>query len=457
MKFSDCIKLAFLNLKSYKKTTVIICVGMLIALCMIIAACTYNHSMTSSMNNTINNKHSLAYVMYDDEFILDNDDILKEVKGLDGLADIRIEAGYDYIFELYPDFFVENYFKGYNSIDNSALVVDGEIYTGINDYSYDFIDYDGFVNKSLKSVNLNIESFYIKDGFSQFAEAEKREYYSKYDEDFLIGSEMKSDTDIIMSEYILSKYGFSLEEAKKLIGKKITITFSCNEKTMDVVKDYTLCGILRTDFYDVESFREYPHIFVPMAGKFMPDDTEEYFYGWQTLFFNDFSSALNGYKRLTKQDYYSTLSSTVAVYSEIEEQQTVYNKIVILILFLIIFAVFVFMLSSVQYYFNKRLKFITLERAIGMKNSRIFSVFIYEFVICGVISFIISIPVSYFMLTGLADFLNGIVGGTINISSDDFIVGLIFGFVFVFSVSLIFAFIQLLRARKYSIVSVISE
>ena len=447
MKFSDCIKLAFLNLKSYKKTTGIICVGMLTALCMIITACTYNHSMTSSMNNTINNKYSLAYIMYEDKFLPDNNDILKKIKSSDGLSDVRIECEYDYILELYPKFYEEDYVQNYNSIDNSTLIVDGKSYTGINDYSYDFTDYSGFADKS----------FYIKDGFSQFSEAEKTEYYSKHNENFLIGSEMKNDNDIIMSEYILSKYGFSLEEAQKLIGKKITVTFSYNEKTMEIVKDYTLCGILRTDFYDIEEFREYPHIFVPMAGKFMPDDTDEYFYGYQTLFFDDFSSALKGYETLEKDDYSVILSNTVSIYSEIEQQQTIYNKIVVLILFLIIFAVFVFMLSSVQYYFGKRMKFITLERAIGMKNSKIFTVFISEFAVCGAVSFIVSIPVSYFILTGLADFLNGLVGGTISISLNDFAVGLIFGFVFVFSVSLIFALIQLIKTRKHQIASMISE
>lgn len=457
MKFSDCIKLAFLNLKSYKKTTVIICIGMLIALCIIISACTYNHSITSSMNDTINNKYSQAYIMYDDEFLLNDNNSLKKIKSLDGLSDIRIESGYDYILELYPNFHKGDYIENYNSIDNSTLIVDGKSYRGINDYSYDFIEYDGFVDKSLRGVYFAVDSFYIKDGFSQFSEAEKKEYYSKHNEDFLIGSEMKNDNDIIMSEYIMSKYGFSLDEAQKLIGKKITLAFSCNGKTAEIVKDYTLCGILRTDFYDVEEFREYSHIFVPMTGKFMPEDIDEYFYGYQMLFFDDFSSALKGYEILEKENDWITLSSTVAVYSEIEQQQTIYNKIVVLILFLIIFAVFVFMLSSVQYYFSKRLKFITLERAIGMKNCKIFTVFMSEFAVCGILSFVVSIPVSYFMITGLADFLNGLVGGTINISSDDFIVGLIFGFAFVFSISLIFALIQLIKSRKYHIVSVVSE
>ncbi|MGN0536362.1 MAG: ABC transporter permease [Acutalibacteraceae bacterium] len=460
MKFSDCIRMAFLNLKSYKKITVFICLSMLLALCMVISAFTYNNAIASSLDSKVSGKSSNMYFSYSTEQPLYSDiDNLSKVKALNGMTDIKIEKIFGW-FDIIERCFGEG--SGYAfemsdfGIENATLVVDGKKHQGVNDHSYgQFCTEEELENGFFDdSVFFSMSQLYIDKGYVQFAKAETNEYYQKHTEDFLIGSEMKNDNDIIMSEYILSKFGFSLEDAQKLIGKKITLKFTLQGQTFDIVKDYTLCGILRTDFYDVEEFRTENHIFIPLN----KDSVSQYYAFEQQIFFDSFSSAYKAYKTLSQDEtVWVTASESLSIYSEIEKQQTLYTRIVLLVLILIVFAVLVFMISSIQYYFNKRLRFILLERAIGMRSGKVFSVFIMEFLICGIVSLIVTVPISYFMITELMNFMQGYIGGAVTIFAGDFMVGVMFGIVFVLVLSLIFTVIQFFKVQKQNIVSVIAE
>lgn len=461
MKFSNCIRIAFLNLKSYKKTTVFICLSMLLALCMVISAFTYNNAIASSLDSKVSSKSSNMYLSYYsmEQPLYSDIDSLSKVKALNGMTDIKIERYFDG-FDIIERYFDEG--NGYAfeledfGIENTTLVVDGKSFQGVNDHSYSQFCTEEELESGLfnDSIIFAISQIYVDEGYTQFAKAEMDEYYQKHTGDFLIGSEMKNDDDIIMSEYILSKFGFSLEDAQKLIGKKITLKFTIKGQTFDMVKDYTLCGILRTDFYDVEKFRTENHIFIPLR----KDSVSQYYGFEQQIFFDSFSSAYQAYKTLYQDETAWVIASeSLSIYSEIEKQQTLYTRIVLLVLILIVFAVVVFMLSSIQYYFNKRLRFILLERAIGMRSGKVFFVFIMEFLICGIGSLIIAVPLSYLMITGLMEFMKGYIGGAVTVFAGDFMVGVLFGIVFVLVLSLVFAVIQFFKVQKQNIVSVIAE
>lgn len=463
LKFSDCIKIAFLNLKSYKKTTIFICLSMLLALCMVISAFTYNNAITSSLESKVNSKSSNMYLMYNTEqpFYSDTDSLSK-IKALNGITDIKIEKYFGYV-DIVERCFGEDFDKDSDyvfnftdfGIENATMVVDGKSYQGVNDHSYTQFYTEEELKQGLgdDSVNFIISQLYIDEDYAQFAQAEIDEYYEKHTEDFLIGSEMKNSNDIIMSEYILSKFGFSSEDAPKLIGKKITLKFTLQGQSADIVKDYTLCGILRTDFYDVEKFRAESHIFIPLKN----NNTSLYSFE-QDIFFDSFSSAYQAYNTLSENEtVWVTASEGLSIYSEIEKQQTLYTRIVLLVLVLIVFAVFVFMLSSIQYYFNKRLRFILLERAIGMDSGKVFSVFIMEFLICGIGTLIVAVPIAYSIITGLMMFMQDYIGGAVTVSISNFIVGVLFGIIFVLLLSLLFAIIQFFKAKRQNIISVIDE
>lgn len=92
-----------------------------------------------------------------------------------------------------------------------------------------------------------------------------------------------------------------------------------------------------------------------------------------------------------------------------------------------------------------------------MRSGKVFSVFIMEFLICGIVSLIVAVPIAYFIITGLMEFMKGYIGGAVTVLASDFMVGVIFGIVFVLVLSLIFAVIQFFKVQRQNIVSVIAE
>lgn len=450
MKILDCIHLAFLNIRGYFKTSFIMFLGMLLSLCMITVSCSYHHSVERTFGSLLNESLSRScvntYIGEESE-----EELLDILKGCQEITEIRKSHNFGNMQNIiYSD---SNFFTNANSnISDSFLVADSKEYKGIDDNSYVFFSENTSpVSDSDRSVYLSIMSLDISGQYVQFAEVEKKEYSEKHKGNFLIGEELKEETDVIMSEYILSKYGIPLEKAEELIGKNISLKYITKGTAEYVFKDYRLCGILKTDFYDVSNIREQPHIIVAMSGNF--------FTGMEslTLFADDFAKAKSIYKFLESKDIIRFSTNEVWLYSDIQDQQKVYNELISFVLVMIVCSIMIFLFASFSYYFKKRLRFVVMERSIGMTGGKIFAVFLSELLISSLTAFAVSVPVSYVLTNVVSGIMEDLLGGKMNISLNDFTFGLLYSVLFVAGVSLIITVVQIKGLKKYNLQSLISE
>jgi ABC-type antimicrobial peptide transport system permease subunit len=342
------------------------------------------------------------------------------------------------------------------TLDNTTLITSYIEYPGINDFTYDF-PYDDTISISEEAFSVPFEVNALVLSYSQMiSDAELSEYSQKFgSENPLIGNELRNDKEIIISEYMLSKYGFTLEQAENLIGQKISIEMSDGEENKPLFDEYTLVGIIRSDFFRISSRKYSPHFIVPFS------DTLFTAQGGQdvdTLSFTtivnslSYSDAIRANESLLQYGKSISLSSTAAIYADTEMQQILYNKIILLVAVLLVFAVIVFVYSIVSYYFKMRNSYIGLQRAVGMKSGQVFSVFLCEFLMMSTISLAISLPSSFALMAALRAFILQTLGYSMTVSLKDLGSAALMGGIFVIIVSLLISYVEFLKTKKMSII-----
>jgi len=459
MRFIDCLRLAKRNLFAYKRTAFLVVLGLLVSLVILIVSLAYNHSITNTMAAIVNDKISCAYNVITDIDPRRDAAMLKEIAAEKQVDGIRITYLCDIGQMITSPGSKSDTFPF--TIDDTSLIAAGEEYTGTNDYTFDF-PYESAVpvSKTLLYVPFDVEALVMPYN-KLFSDTEFREYSRKYGGGSpLIGDEITSDKEIIISEYMLSKYGFTPDQAKAMIGQKIAIRVTDGKESKVLFDGYTLVGVLKTDFFRISSRIYSPQFIVAYSDALAAAQDEKNEYAdlfTTTVHSSDYSGAIRVNEELKGYDKNVWLSSTAAVYADTEMQQTLYNKIILLVAALLIFAVIVYIYSIQTYYFRMRRAYIGLERAVGMKPGHVFLVFLCEFVLMSSAAFILSVPCSLGLIAALRAFLTQITVYGISITAQDFIPAAIEGGVFVLSVSLLLSFLVFRKAGRESILDCLSE
>ena len=155
MKFTDCLSLAKRNVFAYKKTALLVTLGLLVSLVVVILSLAYNHSITDTMAFIVNDKISGAHNEISDIDPQKDADILEEIAANPSVDSLRIS----YLCDIAN--MVDKSSVLYFTLDDTSLVAAGKGYPGVNDYTYDFpyespesLDCFGFkgINKTESSI-----------------------------------------------------------------------------------------------------------------------------------------------------------------------------------------------------------------------------------------------------------------------------------------------------------------
>jgi len=454
MKFTDCLSLAKRNVFAYKKTALLVTLSLLVSLIVVILSLAYNHSITDTMAFIVNDKISGANNEISDIDPKKDADILEEIAANPSVDSLRIS----YLCDIGN--MVDKSSVLYFTLDDTSLVAAGKGYPGVNDYTYDFpYESPESLDCVFFFVPFNVEALVLSNS-KMISDTELLEYSRKYGGSPLIGREITGDKEIVLSEYILSKYGFTPEQARELIGQKISFKVDNGEEDKLLFDNYTLVGILKTDFFRITSRRFSAQIIVSFsdalfaAGEDRETDGNRF---TTTVYSSDYSDAIRANKDLREYGKSVFLTETAALYEDTEMQQTLYNKIILLVAALLIFAAVVYMYSIQAYYFHMRRSFIGLERAVGMKRGGVFMVFLCEFVLMSSVAFIISVPCSLGLIAALRALLTQIMGYSISITFRDFLPAVVSGGVFVTSVTLLFSYLGYRKGKRESILDCLSD
>lgn len=282
----------------------------------------------------------------------------------------HISEGLDYseidLYEYFNDSKLGNV-----DIENITIAMDGKEYAGINDYSYDFEVKKHISNerdKYLFSVPFRVQIRDLKSDF--ISDNVRKEFAYRYPKHsmFICGRENENANEIMISEYMLKRFGI-VDHYEQLLNKKITIAVN----GQDFIKEYTLVGILSEELFRVSYMSESSQFII--AGD--PEIYKKYKCIWITREFgiDSFANASSVMKELDKVGY-GEYDTTMFFYQyEISDKlRLVTNRFVLLFISLIVIALFIKLISNIYMSTKKRIPYLGVLQALGMIKKDVLTV-----------------------------------------------------------------------------------
>lgn len=290
------------------------------------------------------------------------------------------------------------------NIENVTLFVDGKPYEGQEDYSFFFqSEYLEGVSKENYAIPISIE-YYSREG-CVFSENDRLELQKeKRGNDFCIEGEVMPETgEIVCSEYILEHFCLDVSNAKKWIGKKISLydketeTYLCKEKR--------LAGIIQADIFYTAANGYRSQIIGSLEDVSVTDESLVYRY-----YAKDFISVSQLCTKLQANAVSYTCSPEIEMYQSLEKQQIILEKILTVILTGLYAALMLGLTITAYFYVEVSKKYRCMLDAIGMQAADSTWIFFGELVIESVISVFIGSMVGWLFLKGCSLFVKGMLG-----------------------------------------------
>lgn len=445
MKRKDILNLALLNVLQNFKMAFSILAGLVVIIEIVMLAFTYGYSMNEYIQNTIDKNASLRY-----STVIDKEVFAKYLAQIKEKSEgIQTILEYD-IFQLCEDDGLKIQATPLEnnkvSLEAAILEIDGQKYSGINDYSYDFnLSENELRNKKNKNVMYTIGIMDYTDNL-QVSENEIEELRNKFKKEdvYIQGGSLNGENQIILTDYMLEKFGYN-GDIKSCVGKKISLYVETDMGNKCIISNYMLKGIIDSDLYRVGSRKSVPQIIVSNANeKYYKDETIKIF-----------SERFNDVIKFTdlSTDMFLLPTNVSYEYSEMEKLSTFFNKIVIRIFFVILISTLVFVYTVIYFYFKKRYQYICMERVMGIKNREMYKMIFYELMIIAVSSTCIAVPLCYVITKYMNVVMNNLVGSSYNISMSDIrfaaIVAIIAALILIVGIS----YIEYSKTKHYSVIN----
>ncbi len=440
MKIFDVIRLSLLNIKCNIKMAIYIVIGFFIINFIILVSFSYGYSMNSHLKNLIDNSISQAYFSIIDS--LTDDEI----------GDICSDSSIEGVFKCYT-YDYSSYLKDIDNslkikettLDEVCLTTGADVYYGVNDFSYDFgFDEGSKVSKNDKQVFFGI-SYIDFENSLQFASCELREFNNNFDNDLMLyGKDFDKEKQIILSDYMLDKFGINKEEQEKYVGKKISLSVKTQNGYLKVIDDYQLCGIIDSNFYRITSRKNLPQIMVSSI------DEAYLGYSIERMFCYNFSDLVKFYDNNDEEQLIPT--KTAFEVSEIEAQQKLFNDIISISGVILVFTILTFVNLLIFFYFKRRKNFIGMEKAMGLDNVRLYILIFVELLSLGVISLVVAFPVYMVTSVVIDDIFKIIIASDFCTTISENFFALAISFVFTVVFVIVFTTIQYLKSLKCSVV-----
>lgn len=448
MKVRDLIKLEILNIVTNIKMTISIILGFIIVIAVILISAAYGISMNRYIKDVIDNNSSNAYCTNMFERFNEND--MNTYSSNPNIEGIQVIKRYD-INRMCDENnrTIDNKMVISNSIsfDVAIMRMDGVSYRGKNDYSYTF---DKTSSNSVESkdrlVKYMIGVMNVEDNL-QISNGELQEYHNKFNKNnpFIAGEKLTKNNQIILTDYILNRFGINISPSD-CIGKKINLGVFTNTGEFIFPGEYEICGVLDSDFFRINSRGQTPQIILSKA-----DDK------FCNINFMDEKIFGKGFKELT--DFYSNcknvdnicINSLTFKYAEVETQYILYGKIVIVISFSVIMSVMVFIYVLIYFYYKKKIRYICMQKAMGMNDFKVFSLIFGEIGIMQTIALIVSIPLFSFTLTKLNIIINMVNSNSLHVNFKDTFKAIGLTIVLIVVMNIIISFLQFRKIKKRSV------
>lgn len=356
MNLFSCAYIAFKNFTSKKKTMVKIISAYSVIVFSVICFFSYKNSVFSQINHIVSKSLSDCYIETDYQLNkADYSNIIEEKE----VSDLCVDD---------------------LNIKIISLVLDGKEYVGMDDFSYDFeFEYSVTAPKSLYSVPFKIDTYNATGVI--FSEFDKREFYDTFPKDELIlaGNLDLDENKIVMSDYILDRFGINCDEA---IGR--TITIKNNETGELYCENLRLSGIINSKIFYTSANKRRAHIIISSS-------TQSNFFSKPIYryYCSNYHTTIE-LARQTKSRYNYALE----MYSSMEMQKMIIDDVLSNIIIVLFIALIVWVITILFFYYRQQRVYKKILWSLGMKISNSFVISLFEMIYCQIISTICGIILS---------------------------------------------------------------
>lgn len=402
MRFLECADVAFQNLLTEKRMSVKIIIGLSTVILLLFCMGVYQQVFDRQMNDiSVKNKKDCylqetreikSYKEYEkmkaEAFSRGKTLKTEEVGGFFsiGIADRKSKKAPDEI----P--------YSQKAIHNAVLVVDGKRYQGVEDWRADIHPTNEYHKTDTVEVGLYDTGFTLfpRNVVSQYREETGRE-------DCLTGELPSGEGEILISNYLLGKFGIDEEEQASLIGKQVSLYLGAAGDTA-YCKNYTLSGIFDASVLKVREQRGFPKCMTQVLIHFTEEDAKKVVFvqvGGIRYYADNFEQLTDTYKEAVELSEKIDISMYGGIYAQLDRQISVINRILRFVIAGFVLAVSVYLISIFHFFFRHRQNYLVMLRAMGLRNSRLYGILFFE--IFGLVfsSLIIGVYVSLYILFGL--------------------------------------------------------
>ena len=319
----------------------------------------------------------------------------------------------------------------------ASLTVNGAVYQGINDYSYNF---DSLSEEEKVTIPFEIGAVYSQDVFTA---NELEEFAYRYDNEeyMLCGTDVINDNEIIISDYMLEKLGYT-DLPENILGK--TITLSIEGKP--VVESYKLVGVINSNIFYCENLHLSPQIYIRGNNQVTKDyglDSAQAtlpIRGYENIY--DVFTALDDcgiqidFFSYDRAKYYYNLTSIKTV---VERVLLIFEVLVFLAILLNTYNIFVHAAVSRRENYG-------MMKAVGVTRPRLYLIAFFETLFTSVVATIAAEALSVAILEAMNGILESIIGIGMEVSLTEH---LIIGAVSLLALLAIFMVIQFVVLSGY--------
>ncbi len=393
MSIANIIRMAVYNCVCRKSTSIQVIIGLTISFILYVCVFGYIDMLQEKLTHTVQAYSSSNCVSVNDVDYEKSSEMIEYISEKYRISEIK-----RYSMPYMSDEFIESSFDEgiMPGLAASVLVADGK--------EYKFSEGIG----NLYELNSYIAIGIYDEQYSVITDYEFTEYNSENGRDnpLMYGNIPDNTGDIILPECYAEAYNVPPHE---LVGKNITIKLvgECSERVL--IANCMVSGILYNDYFSL-SLSGVPSIMInqPLS----TDDTVSVnFYPYN---FSDISKIS---EELTlKYEIDAEMPEAFAVYEYLSKQIVFADKVMLITAYMIILAMLLNVLRIIIYSFRKRMKYLGMLRAVGMRDYCIIMINLAEIIIETLMSAVIAILFSSLVMKYILSYVAEITGTSLDYS-----------------------------------------
>lgn len=435
MKIKDLIQLGILNIVTNLKITISIIIGFIVIIEVVLVSSAYGISMNDYISDMVHNNASMAFCSSWGKAF--NNEQIEKFKNDPNIEGIRVIQGYDMVrfCEDNNKVIVEQLIQGRGIPFGAAMLkMDGVSYSGKNDSS-----------NSIYRIGV----MQAEDNL-QFSNSELKEYRYKLKKDspFLAGGEFTKKNQIILTDNILKKFNLN-QPPSEYIGKKVNLGIAVESGEFYIEGDYEICGVLDLNFSSINARIITPQILLSSAN-------DEYYNAESIavqIFGKGFRETAHFYNNYYEDIDNLQISSATTNYAEVETQYILFKKIVLVMCFIIGVSVMVFVYVLIYFYYNKKMRYICIQKAMGMNDGKLFMLIFGELGIMQIAALVMAVPLYCFVMKELNHLLKMAVSNSFQVTVQDSYKAVGCAIIVLIVLNTFVTFLEFNKTRKHSVMN----